>query len=57
METLEPVITLKFEGSKSNDPRDPGGHTNQDVTQRTYVHAKYAVAGISTKQKDSRKRH
>jgi Glycosyl hydrolase 108 len=30
------AFTLKFEGGKSDDPRDPGGRTNQGVTQRTY---------------------
>ncbi|MCI0601133.1 MAG: hypothetical protein L0Y50_00695 [Beijerinckiaceae bacterium] len=32
------AFTLKFEGGKSDDPRDPGGRTNQGVTQRTYDH-------------------
>lgn len=27
---------LVHEGGKSNDPRDPGGRTNQGITQRTY---------------------
>lgn len=27
---------LKYEGGKVDDPRDPGGRTNQGVTQRTY---------------------
>lgn len=26
---------LNFEGGEVNDPRDPGGHTNRGVTQRT----------------------
>jgi len=30
------AATLKYEGGKSDDPRDPGGRTNQGVTQRTY---------------------
>lgn len=30
------AFTLRFEGGKVNDPRDPGGRTNQGVTQRTY---------------------
>ncbi|MCI0467852.1 MAG: hypothetical protein L0Y57_12745 [Beijerinckiaceae bacterium] len=30
------AFTLKYEGGKSNDPRDPGGRTNQGVTQATY---------------------
>lgn len=30
------AFTLKYEGGKSNDPRDPGGRTNQGVTQRVY---------------------
>lgn len=29
-------IILRFEGGKSNDPRDPGGRTNKGITQRTY---------------------
>ncbi len=28
--------TLREEGGKSNDPRDPGGRANEGVTQRTY---------------------
>lgn len=30
------AITLGFEGGYVNDPDDPGGATNQGVTQRTY---------------------
>ena len=30
------AFTLKYEGDKSNDPRDPGGRTMQGVTQATY---------------------
>jgi lysozyme family protein len=30
------AFTLKYEGGKSDDPRDPGGRTNQGVIQRTY---------------------
>ncbi len=30
------AFTLKYEGGKSNDPHDPGGRTNQGVTQATY---------------------
>jgi len=30
------AFTLKFEGGKSDDPRDQGGRTNQGVTQRVY---------------------
>ena len=30
------AFTLKYEGGRSNDPRDPGGRTNQGVTQQTY---------------------
>lgn len=29
-------IYLKFEGGKDDDPRDPGGRTNQGVTQRVF---------------------
>lgn len=29
-------IELKFEGGKDDDPRDPGGRTNQGVIQRVY---------------------
>ena len=29
-------IELKFEGGKDDDPRDPGGRTNQGVIQRAY---------------------
>lgn len=30
------AIELQFEGGKVNDPDDPGGKTNQGITQRTY---------------------
>jgi lysozyme family protein len=30
------AFTLKYEGGKSNDPRDPGGRTMKGVTQATY---------------------
>ena len=30
------AFVLRFEGGKSNDPKDPGGRTNQGVTQKTY---------------------
>lgn len=30
------TFVLRFEGGKSNDPKDPGGRTNQGVTQETY---------------------
>lgn len=30
------AFTLKYEGGRSNNPRDPGGRTNQGVIQRTY---------------------
>jgi lysozyme family protein len=30
------AFTLKYEGGKSDDSRDPGGRTNQGVTQATY---------------------
>ena len=30
------AFTLKYEGGKSNDPRDPGGRTMEGVTQATY---------------------
>lgn len=30
------AFTLKWEGGKSNDPRDPGGRTMEGVTQATY---------------------
>lgn len=40
------AFTLKFEGGKSNDPRDPGGKTNQGVTYRTY-NAYRASKGLS----------
>ena len=30
------AFTLKFEGGKSHDPRDPGGRTMEGVTQATY---------------------
>lgn len=34
----EPCLsfTLKYEGGRSNDPRDPGGRTFEGVTQRVY---------------------
>lgn len=39
------AFTLKYEGGKSNDPRDPGGRTMEGVTQATYdaVHEKKAL--------------
>lgn len=30
------AFTLKYEGGRSNNPNDPGGRTNQGVTQHTY---------------------
>jgi lysozyme family protein len=30
------AFTLKYEGGKSDDPRDPGGRTMEGVTQATY---------------------
>ncbi len=30
------AFTLHYEGGLANDPRDPGGRTNQGVTQRTF---------------------
>lgn len=30
------LIELKFEGGKDDDPIDPGGRTNQGITQRVY---------------------
>jgi lysozyme family protein len=30
------AFTLAYEGGKADDPRDPGGRTNQGITQRTY---------------------
>jgi lysozyme family protein len=30
------AAVLKFEGGKVNNPKDPGGKTNQGITQRTY---------------------
>lgn len=30
------AFTLKFEGGRVDDPRDPGGRTNEGVTQTTY---------------------
>ena len=37
-ENFQPCLafTLKYEGGRSNDPRDPGGRTMEGVTQRTY---------------------
>lgn len=31
------AFTLAYEGGKADDPRDPGGRTNQGVTQRSYA--------------------
>lgn len=31
------AVILKFEGGKDDDPRDPGGRTNQGVIQRVYT--------------------
>jgi lysozyme family protein len=30
------VHVLKYEGGKVDDPQDPGGRTNQGVTQKTF---------------------
>src|SRR6516162_6240676 len=30
------AFVLKYEGGKSDDPRDPGGKTMEGITQRTY---------------------
>ena len=30
------ALVLKMEGGRVNDPRDPGGRTNQGITQATY---------------------
>jgi lysozyme family protein len=30
------AFVLKYEGEKSDDPRDPGGKTTEGITQRTY---------------------
>jgi lysozyme family protein len=30
------ALVLKYEGGKSDDPRDPGGKTMEGITQRTY---------------------
>lgn len=30
------AFVLRYEGGKVDDPRDPGGKTNQGITQRTY---------------------
>jgi lysozyme family protein len=30
------AFVLKYEGGKSDDPRDPGGKTIEGITQRTY---------------------
>jgi lysozyme family protein len=34
-----PVLpfTLKYEGGRADDPRDPGGRTNEGITQSTYT--------------------
>ncbi len=39
------AFTLKYEGGRSNDPRDPGGRTMEGVTQHTYdaYHAKIGL--------------
>lgn len=31
------AFTLRFEGGRVDDPRDPGGRTNAGITQRTYA--------------------
>lgn len=36
------VFTLKFEGGRADNPRDPGGRTNEGVTQRVYDHYRLA---------------
>ena len=46
------AFTLKYEGGKSNDPRDPGGRTMEGVTQATYdaSHKKrHSDAGTSSR--------
>jgi len=50
---------LRFEGGEVNDPRDPGGHTNQGVTQRTLdrVRRKYPDAGLPESVSDLEHRH
>ena len=42
------AFTLKYEGGRSDDPRDPGGRTMEGVTQAAYdaYHAKKGVGGL-----------
>jgi lysozyme family protein len=58
------AFTLKYEGGRSNDPRDPGGRTMEGVTQATYdaCRAKKAlgsrdVFAISAAERDEIYRH
>ena len=39
------AFTLRYEGGKVDDPRDPGGRTNQGITQKTYA-AHRRAAGL-----------
>lgn len=41
-------FTLSYEGGKSNHPKDPGGKTNQGITQRTYDHYRH-IRGLPKK--------
>lgn len=41
------AFTLKYEGGKSNDPRDPGGRTNEGITQKTYDDYRYKKARLA----------
>lgn len=50
---------LSWEGGEVNDPRDPGGHTNMGVTQKTLdrVRWKYPDAGLPKSVSDLRHEH
>lgn len=39
-------IVLGHEGGEVNDTRDPGGHTNLGVTQKTLNHARNVIHGL-----------
>jgi lysozyme family protein len=52
------AFTLKYEGGRSNDPRDPGGRTMEGVTQLTYdaYHAKIGLGRLDVFLMSSRER-
>lgn len=43
---------LGHEGGEVNDPRDPGGHTNLGITQKTLNHARNLLPGLPARVPD-----